>query len=146
MLLGPAYTTYKLFTVVNLARVLEDELGVPVTPVFWVESEDHDWDEVNRFFWKGRKLPHRGAEVRARDSDRRRRPRIRPRFSLRWRTLIARTTNVPPRRGISSRRQANDRSEWHVRNLARLVPDVVYLEPRLLREPMRPLAEQIASA
>ena len=56
LLLGPAYTTYKLFTVINAARRLEDELGTPVTPVFWIESEDHDWAEVNRFFLRERRF------------------------------------------------------------------------------------------
>jgi len=56
LLLGPAYTTYKLFTVINAARVLSEELRTEVVPVFWVESEDHDWDEVNRFFWGERRF------------------------------------------------------------------------------------------
>jgi uncharacterized protein YllA (UPF0747 family) len=44
---GPLYTLYKAMTVLGLARRLEADLGRPVVPVFWIASEDHDWDEVN---------------------------------------------------------------------------------------------------
>jgi len=43
---GPLYTLYKGFTVAALARRLEEALGRPVLPVFWIASEDHDWDEA----------------------------------------------------------------------------------------------------
>ncbi len=43
---GPLYSIYKALTAVALARSLEDRLGRIVIPVFWVASEDHDWDEV----------------------------------------------------------------------------------------------------
>lgn len=44
---GPLYSIYKALTAVKLAGALEAELGKPVLPVFWVASEDHDWDEAN---------------------------------------------------------------------------------------------------
>lgn len=44
---GPLYTLYKALTAVRLAAGLERELEVTVLPVFWVASEDHDWEEVN---------------------------------------------------------------------------------------------------
>lgn len=44
---GPLYTVYKALTAIALAGRLERELGVPVLPVFWVASEDHDWAEVD---------------------------------------------------------------------------------------------------
>lgn len=47
---GPLYTIYKALTAVRLAEALEAELGTVVLPVFWVASEDHDWDEVNHAF------------------------------------------------------------------------------------------------
>jgi bacillithiol synthase len=43
---GPLYTIYKTVTVLQLARRLQDETGRPVVPVFWVEGEDHDYEEV----------------------------------------------------------------------------------------------------
>lgn len=44
---GPVYTIYKIVSAIQLARELEKRLGTLVLPVFWVASEDHDWDEVN---------------------------------------------------------------------------------------------------
>lgn len=44
---GPLYTLHKALTAVALADRLERELGLPVLPVFWVASEDHDWEEIN---------------------------------------------------------------------------------------------------
>jgi bacillithiol biosynthesis cysteine-adding enzyme BshC len=44
---GPLYSLYKGLTVVRLSEALEAALGKPVLPLFWVGSEDHDWDEAN---------------------------------------------------------------------------------------------------
>lgn len=44
---GPLYTVYKALTAVRLARRLQEVLQAPVLPVFWVASEDHDWDEAH---------------------------------------------------------------------------------------------------
>ena len=43
---GPLYTLYKGLTAAKLAMHVSEEHGVPAVAVFWVESEDHDWDEV----------------------------------------------------------------------------------------------------
>jgi len=43
---GPLFTLHKALTAAALAGRLEAILGVPVLPVFWVASEDHDWAEV----------------------------------------------------------------------------------------------------
>jgi bacillithiol synthase len=43
---GPLYTLYKGCTAASLARRLEELLSRPVLPVFWIASEDHDWDEA----------------------------------------------------------------------------------------------------
>ena len=43
---GPLYTIHKALTVIKLATCLRDQ-GVPAVPVFWVASEDHDYEEVN---------------------------------------------------------------------------------------------------
>ncbi len=45
---GALYSLYKALTAVQLARTLSAGLGRPVMPLFWVASEDHDWDEANR--------------------------------------------------------------------------------------------------
>lgn len=44
---GPLYSVYKALTAVRLAERLEEELAKPVLPVFWVASDDHDWEEAN---------------------------------------------------------------------------------------------------
>lgn len=43
---GPLFSLYKGLGAAALARRLEARLGRPVIPVFWVASEDHDWEEV----------------------------------------------------------------------------------------------------
>lgn len=43
---GPLYTLLKAVTAIQLARRVRDEHGVPAVAVFWVDSEDHDWEEV----------------------------------------------------------------------------------------------------
>jgi bacillithiol synthase len=45
---GPLFSLYKALTAAALARRLEPLVGRPVLPVFWVASEDHDWEEVRR--------------------------------------------------------------------------------------------------
>jgi bacillithiol biosynthesis cysteine-adding enzyme BshC len=43
---GPLYTIHKALTVIKLSACLRDR-GVEAVPVFWVASEDHDYEEVN---------------------------------------------------------------------------------------------------
>ena len=43
---GPLFTLLKALTALQLARRTERDLAVPVVTVFWVEAEDHDWEEV----------------------------------------------------------------------------------------------------
>lgn len=43
---GPLYTVLKALTTVLLARRLEAVSGNPVIPIFWLGSEDHDFDEM----------------------------------------------------------------------------------------------------
>jgi bacillithiol synthase len=43
---GPIFTLLKALTAVRLARQVEATHGVPTVAVFWVDAEDHDWDEV----------------------------------------------------------------------------------------------------
>ena len=46
LFLGPLYTLYKAASAVVLARTLAAETGVPVVPVFWLQTEDHDIVEI----------------------------------------------------------------------------------------------------
>jgi bacillithiol biosynthesis cysteine-adding enzyme BshC len=43
---GPLYTLLKAVSAIQLARKMSAQLQTAVVPVFWVEAEDHDWDEV----------------------------------------------------------------------------------------------------
>ncbi len=45
---GPLYSLYKALSAVRLAASLGRALGKPVMPLFWVASEDHDWEEANQ--------------------------------------------------------------------------------------------------
>lgn len=47
LFLGPLYTFYKAATVIACARALEQESGVRCVPVFWLQTEDHDFEEID---------------------------------------------------------------------------------------------------
>ncbi len=47
---GPLYSLYKGLTTVRLAKRLETILDRPVLPVFWIASEDHDWEESDHTY------------------------------------------------------------------------------------------------
>lgn len=49
---GPAFTYYKILTAIHLAQRLEQRWGTAVVPVFWLASEDHDFEEISRL-WTG---------------------------------------------------------------------------------------------
>jgi bacillithiol biosynthesis cysteine-adding enzyme BshC len=44
---GPLFCVLKALTAARLAEALEARLERPVLPLFWVASEDHDWEEAN---------------------------------------------------------------------------------------------------
>ena len=46
MLGGPLLTLYKILSAVKLANFLEEESGIKVVPLFWLQSEDHDFNEI----------------------------------------------------------------------------------------------------
>lgn len=43
---GPLFTVLKIITAIHLSENLEEELGRPVIPVFWLADEDHDYEEI----------------------------------------------------------------------------------------------------
>jgi len=52
---GPLYFIYKILTTIRLAEKLnEAQEEHPVVPVFWMATEDHDWEEVNHFHLSGK--------------------------------------------------------------------------------------------
>jgi bacillithiol synthase len=44
---GPLFTLYKALTALKLAERVRQEHHIPAVAIFWVEAEDHDWDEVS---------------------------------------------------------------------------------------------------
>jgi bacillithiol biosynthesis cysteine-adding enzyme BshC len=55
LLTGPLLTIYKAMTAIALADRYREELGVEVVPVFWIASEDHDYQEINHLHLLGEK-------------------------------------------------------------------------------------------
>jgi bacillithiol biosynthesis cysteine-adding enzyme BshC len=43
---GPLFTLLKAITAIQLSERTSAEHGVPAVAVFWVDAEDHDWEEV----------------------------------------------------------------------------------------------------
>ena len=43
---GPMFTLLKALTAIAIAERVSREHGVPAVPIFWIEGEDHDWNEV----------------------------------------------------------------------------------------------------
>lgn len=67
---GPLYTLYKALSAARLAKCLMDR-GFKAVPVFWIASEDHDFDEVSQTFVTGKtgelvRIENRPAESRGR--------------------------------------------------------------------------------
>ena len=46
--MGPLYTVIKIAETLALAKELQQTLGIFVVPIFWMATEDHDFDEANR--------------------------------------------------------------------------------------------------
>ncbi|GAB4254135.1 MAG: bacillithiol biosynthesis cysteine-adding enzyme BshC [Acidobacteriota bacterium] len=65
---GPALTLYKAATAVRLAERLR-KWGIPAVPVFWLATEDSDYDEVARTWFPGEdemiEVVHPAGEVQA---------------------------------------------------------------------------------
>ncbi|WP_432411248.1 bacillithiol biosynthesis cysteine-adding enzyme BshC [Rasiella sp. SM2506] len=54
---GPLYFLYKIFSVINLSEQLNAEYpDNHFVPVYWMATEDHDFDEINYFNFKGKKI------------------------------------------------------------------------------------------
>jgi bacillithiol biosynthesis cysteine-adding enzyme BshC len=46
LFLGPLYTFYKAATAISVARAIQAESGVRCVPLFWLQTEDHDFAEI----------------------------------------------------------------------------------------------------
>jgi bacillithiol synthase len=54
---GPLYFLYKIISVINLTKELKTAYpNHNFVPVYWLATEDHDFDEINYFSFKGKKI------------------------------------------------------------------------------------------
>ncbi|WP_055435440.1 bacillithiol biosynthesis cysteine-adding enzyme BshC [Lacinutrix algicola] len=54
---GPLYFLHKIVSTINLAKQLKAEYPENnFVPIYWMASEDHDFDEINYFNFKGKKI------------------------------------------------------------------------------------------
>ncbi len=54
---GPLYFLYKIVSAINLAKTLKATYpDFNFVPVYWMATEDHDFDEINYFNFKGKKI------------------------------------------------------------------------------------------
>jgi len=54
---GPLYFLYKIFSVINLTEKLKEKYPkFNFVPVYWMATEDHDFEEINYFNLFGKKL------------------------------------------------------------------------------------------
>ena len=54
---GPLYFLYKIISTINLCTELKSKYpSQNFVPIYWMATEDHDFDEINYFNFKGRKF------------------------------------------------------------------------------------------
>ncbi len=54
---GPLYFLYKIFSAINLTEQLKEKYpNQNFVPIYWMATEDHDFDEINYFNFKNHKL------------------------------------------------------------------------------------------
>ncbi len=70
ILTGPLYTLYKAMATVKLARKLSQEKGIVAVPVFWIATEDHDFQEINHLTVLGQDNKHYKLELQSKDEGR----------------------------------------------------------------------------
>ena len=54
---GPLYFLYKIISTINLTKELKEKYPTyNFVPIYWMASEDHDFEEINYFNFKGKKI------------------------------------------------------------------------------------------
>jgi bacillithiol synthase len=54
---GPLYFLYKIISTINLTKKLKEEHpAAHFVPVYWMATEDHDFEEINYFNFQGKKI------------------------------------------------------------------------------------------
>ncbi|TRZ41823.1 bacillithiol biosynthesis cysteine-adding enzyme BshC [Robertkochia solimangrovi] len=60
---GPLYFLYKIISTINLCKRLKQAYPENnFVPVYWMATEDHDFEEINYFNYKGKKFQWQGPE------------------------------------------------------------------------------------
>ena len=103
--LGPLYTVHKAASAIRIAQALEAE-GVPAVPIFWLHSEDHDFEEIRSLSWPAEGVVHTAS--------------LPERPSARARTSIAHEKVGP---GIDAVLAALEGSPFAARMKAHYLPD-----------------------
>lgn len=63
---GPLYFLYKIISTINLTKQLKEAYPeYNFVPVYWMASEDHDFEEINYFNFKGKKLRWNSSQTGA---------------------------------------------------------------------------------
>lgn len=63
---GPLYFLYKIVSTINLTRKLKDKYpSRHFVPIYWMATEDHDFEEINFFNLHGKKFKWNKADERA---------------------------------------------------------------------------------
>jgi len=66
LFIGPLYFLYKIVSTINLTRKLKETYPeYEFVPVYWMATEDHDFEEINFFNLNGKKFKWNNAEKRA---------------------------------------------------------------------------------
>jgi len=142
---GPPYTVYKILSTIRLARHLSGDLGVPVIPIFWLASEDHDLTEINHVRWLstdgsfqtaafGETAPLRAIESLPITDEIRR-------VASEAEDALALPADL---RDLLQPAESDDYSRWHARIWSRLFANdgLVMVEPRILRSLSGPFFER----
>lgn len=54
---GPLYFLYKIVSAINLSRQLKEAYpGQDFVPIYWMATEDHDFEEINYFNFRNKKI------------------------------------------------------------------------------------------
>jgi uncharacterized protein YllA (UPF0747 family) len=54
---GPLYFIYKIITTIKISRELQEKYpDLNYVPVYWMATEDHDFEEINAFFFPREKI------------------------------------------------------------------------------------------
>lgn len=54
---GPLYFVYKIISAINATEILAQKYpNYHFVPVYWMASEDHDFEEINHFYLHGKKI------------------------------------------------------------------------------------------